>query len=294
MSAPRSPASLDALGLSHQPRKRFGQNFLHDAGVIGQIVDAIAPNPDDLLLEIGPGMGALTEPLLDSVKRLTVVELDTDLADSLRIRIGANSHTGLTIVKANALQVDYRALYCDMAAAAGLEPTKQDKKLRVVGNLPYNISTPLLFYLIGFADVIDDMHFMLQKEVVERITAAPDSAEYGRLSVMMQYYCDTEYLLTVPNGAFRPAPKVTSAVFRLRPYRDKPLVARDEALFAHVVREAFNHRRKSLRAIFKKPANLPSVSEAQLEQIGLAPMARPENLNVADFVQLSDAMAELA
>lgn len=294
MSAPRSPASLDALGLSHQPRKRFGQNFLHDAGVIGQIVDAIAPNPDDLLLEIGPGMGALTEPLLDSVKRLTVVELDTDLADSLRIRIGANSHTGLTIVKANALQVDYRALYRDMAAAAGLEPTRQDKKLRVVGNLPYNISTPLLFYLIGFADVIDDMHFMLQKEVVERITAAPDSAEYGRLSVMIQYYCDTEYLLTVPNGAFRPAPKVTSAVFRLRPYRDKPLVARDEALFAHVVREAFNHRRKSLRAIFKKPANLPNVSEAQLEQIGLAPMARPENLSVADFVQLSDAMAELA
>lgn len=294
MSAPRSPASLDALGLSHQPRKRFGQNFLHDAGVIGQIVDAIAPNPDDLLLEIGPGMGALTEPLLDSVKRLTVVELDTDLADSLRIRIGANSHTGLTIVKANALQVDYRALYRDMAAAAGLEPTKQDKKLRVVGNLPYNISTPLLFYLIGFADVIDDMHFMLQKEVVERITAAPDSAEYGRLSVMIQYYCDTEYLLTVPNGAFRPAPKVTSAVFRLRPYRDKPLIARDEALFAHVVREAFNHRRKSLRAIFKKPANLPSVSETQLEQIGLAPMARPENLNVADFVQLSDAIAELA
>lgn len=293
MSAPRSPASLDALGLSHQPRKRFGQNFLHDAGVIGQIVDAIAPNPDDLLLEIGPGMGALTEPLLDSVKRLTVVELDTDLADSLRIRIGANSHTGLTIVKANALQVDYRALYRDMAAAAGLEPTKQDKKLRVVGNLPYNISTPLLFYLIGFADVIDDMHFMLQKEVVERITAAPDSAEYGRLSVMIQYYCDTEYLLTVPNGAFRPAPKVTSAVFRLRPYRDKPLIARDEALFAHVVREAFNHRRKSLRAIFKKPANLPSVSEAQLEQIGLAPMARPENLSVADFVQLSDAMADL-
>lgn len=294
MSAPRSPASLDALGLSHQPRKRFGQNFLHDAGVIGQIVDAIAPNPDDLLLEIGPGMGALTEPLLDGVKRLTVVELDTDLADSLRIRIGANSHTGLTIVKANALQVDYRALYRDMAAAAGLEPTKQDKKLRVVGNLPYNISTPLLFYLIGFADVIDDMHFMLQKEVVERITAAPDSAEYGRLSVMMQYYCDTEYLLTVPNGAFRPAPKVTSAVFRLRPYREKPLIARDEALFAHVVREAFNHRRKSLRAIFKKPANLPSVSETQLEQIGLAPMARPENLNVADFVQLSDAIAELA
>lgn len=294
MSAPRSPASLDALGLSHQPRKRFGQNFLHDAGVIGQIVDAIAPNPDDLLLEIGPGMGALTEPLLDGVKRLTVVELDTDLADSLRIRIGANSHTGLTIVRANALQVDYRALYRDMAAAAGLEPTKQDKKLRVVGNLPYNISTPLLFYLIGFADVIDDMHFMLQKEVVERITAAPDSAEYGRLSVMIQYYCDTEYLLTVPNGAFRPAPKVTSAVFRLRPYLDKPLVARDEALFAHVVREAFNHRRKSLRAIFKKPANLPSVSETQLEQIGLAPMARPENLNVADFVQLSDAIAELA
>ena len=271
--------------LSHQPRKRFGQNFLHDQVIIGRIIDSIHAGRDDLMVEIGPGMGAITEPLLAEVDRLTVVELDTDLADSLRIRIGANSNEGLTIVKANAMEVDYRALYHQ------INVDNRDKKMRIVGNLPYNISTPLLFHLLSFADVIEDMHFMLQKEVVDRITAEVDSREYGRLSVMMQYYCETDYLLTVPNGAFNPPPKVTSAVFRLTPYQNKPIVADDEKLFALVVREAFNHRRKTLRAIFKKSPILPEVTEQNLLDWGINPLARPETLSVKDFVTLANGIA---
>jgi 16S rRNA (adenine1518-N6/adenine1519-N6)-dimethyltransferase len=273
--------------LSHQPRKRFGQNFLHDKSIISQIIDSIHAKRDDLMLEIGPGMGAITEPLLAEVDRLTVVELDTDLADSLRIRIGANSNEGLSIVKANAMEVDYRELYQTMVMAA----SATGQKLRVVGNLPYNISTPLLFQLLTFADVIEDMHFMLQKEVVDRITADVNTREYGRLSVMMQYYCHTDYLLTVPNGAFNPPPKVTSAVFRLTPHTTKPIVADDEKRFALVVREAFNHRRKTLRAIFKKSPILPAVTEQQLLDWGLNPLARPETLGVADFVTIANGMA---
>ncbi|WP_199508223.1 MULTISPECIES: 16S rRNA (adenine(1518)-N(6)/adenine(1519)-N(6))-dimethyltransferase RsmA [unclassified Psychrobacter] len=279
-----STNSFDAQSISaslraakHQPRKRFGQNFLHDSSIIRQIVDSIHLNRDDNLVEIGPGMGALTEPLLAEVDAMTVVELDRDLADSLRIRIGANSHEGFTIIKDNAMHVDYRALY-----------SEERGKLRVVGNLPYNISTPILFHLLSFADVIQDMHFMLQKEVVERITADVGSKTYGRLSVIMQYYCDTDYLLTVPKGAFNPPPKVTSAVFRLTPHTTKPIVADDEDHFAIVVRETFNHRRKTLRAIFKQSTLLPTLDESDFEACGINPQARPETLSVADFVALSN------
>ncbi|MBO1530175.1 16S rRNA (adenine(1518)-N(6)/adenine(1519)-N(6))-dimethyltransferase RsmA [Psychrobacter sp. F1192] len=261
----------------HQPRKRFGQNFLHDSSVIRQIVDSIHLNRDDNLLEIGPGMGALTEPLLAEVDAMTVVELDRDLADSLRIRIGANSHPNFTIVKDNAMNVDYREFY-----------SSDRGKLRVVGNLPYNISTPILFHLLSFADVIQDMHFMLQKEVVERITADVGSKTYGRLSVIMQYHCETDYLLTVPRGAFNPPPKVTSAVFRLTPHVNKPIVAEDEDYFAIVVRETFNHRRKTLRAIFKQSGLLPTLSEEDFAACGIDPQARPETLSVSDFVALSN------
>lgn len=261
----------------HQPRKRFGQNFLHDAVIIRQIVDAVYLQPTDNLVEIGPGMGALTEPLLAEVDAMTVIELDRDLADSLRIRIGANSHPNFTIITANAMQVDYRQLY-----------SPEKGKLRVVGNLPYNISTPLLFHLLQFADVIADMHFMLQKEVVERITAEVGSKAYGRLSVMMQYHCQPDYLLTVPKGAFNPPPKVTSAVFRLVPHGHKPFTAVDERHFAVLVREVFNQRRKTLRAIFKKNALLPALSDADFEQLQIQPQARPETLSVADFVALSN------
>ncbi|MGP5406943.1 16S rRNA (adenine(1518)-N(6)/adenine(1519)-N(6))-dimethyltransferase RsmA [uncultured Psychrobacter sp.] len=279
-----SKTTFDAQSLAsslrtakHQPRKRFGQNFLHDTSVIRQIVDSIRLERDDNLIEIGPGMGALTEPLLAEVDAMTVVELDRDLADSLRIRIGANSHPNFTIIKDNAMHVDYRELY---SAGRG--------KLRVVGNLPYNISTPILFHLLSFADVIQDMHFMLQKEVVERITADVGSKTYGRLSVIMQYHCDTDYLLTVPRGAFNPPPKVTSAVFRLTPHTTKPVVAEDEDHFAIVVRETFNHRRKTLRAIFKQSALLPTLNEDDFVACAIDPQARPETLSVQDFVALSN------
>lgn len=279
-----SKPSFDAQTLSaslraakHQPRKRFGQNFLHDRNVIREIVDSIRLERDDNLIEIGPGMGALTEPLLAEVDAMTVIELDRDLADSLRIRIGANSHPNFTIIKANAMTVDYRELYSD-----------ERGKLRVVGNLPYNISTPILFHLLSYADVIQDMHFMLQKEVVERITADVGSKIYGRLSVIMQYHCDTDYLLTVPRGAFNPPPKVTSAVFRLTPHINKPIVAEDEQHFALVVRETFNHRRKTLRAIFKNSTLLPTLSEDDFAACHIDPQARPETLSVSDFVNLSN------
>lgn len=290
----------------HQPRKRFGQNFLHDQSIISQIVDSIGLSRDDNLIEIGPGMGALTEPLLEQVDVMTVIELDRDLASSLRIRIGANSHPNFNIITANAMQFDYSSLYYQQnsnnldrniidennAVDKEVEGTNQDssepKKLRIVGNLPYNISTPLLFTLLQYSDIIEDMHFMLQKEVVERITAEVGSKIYGRLSVIMQYFCETEYLLTVPKGAFNPPPKVTSAVFRLRPHLVKPVQANDEKLFALVVREAFNHRRKTLRAIFKQSSLLPTLTDEDFASIGIEGNARPETLSVEDFVELSN------
>lgn len=264
--------------LGHNPRKRFGQNFLHDTSVIRQIVDSIHLKRSDNLLEIGPGLGALTEPLLAEVNGMTAIELDRDLANSLKMTIGANSHPDFTIINDNAMLINYRQLAEKLGKGS----------FRIVGNLPYNISTPILFHLLEFSDVIIDMHFMLQKEVVDRITASPDTKEYGRLSVVMQYFCETEYLLTVPKGAFNPPPKVTSAVFRLIPFKQKPMVAKDEKLLMLIVREAFNHRRKTLRSIFKTVATLPVFTDEDFNLINISPMARPENLSVADFVQLSD------
>lgn len=264
--------------LGHAPRKRFGQNFLHDAGVIEQIVDSIRLQKEDNLLEIGPGLGALTEPLLAQVQGMTVIELDKDLANALKLNIGANSHPDFTIINDNAMQVDYRQLAQKIGKGS----------FRVVGNLPYNISTPILFHLLEFSDVIKDMHFMLQKEVVDRITAEPNTKAYGRLSVVIQYFCQTQYLLTVPKGAFNPPPKVTSAVFRLTPFVKKPIVAHNEPLFMTIVRETFNHRRKTLRAIFKSVNILPKLSDDDFLMVNIDPQARPETLSVADFVRLSD------
>ncbi|STY93822.1 16S rRNA (adenine(1518)-N(6)/adenine(1519)-N(6))-dimethyltransferase RsmA [Moraxella bovis] len=269
---------------NHAPRKRFGQNFLHDTGIIRQIVDSVRLSRTDNLLEIGPGLGALTEPLLAEVDGMTVIELDRDLANGLKINIGANSHPDFTIINDNAMHIDYHELAKQVGRGA----------FRVVGNLPYNISTPILFRLLEFSDVITDMHFMLQKEVVERITAEPNTKAYGRLSVIMQYHCTANYLLTVPNGAFNPPPKVTSAVFRLTPFKVKPLQAQDEKLFADVVRETFNHRRKTLRAIFKSVSMLPTLDDEDFAKADIDPQARPETLSVADFVRLSDVAFEKA
>lgn len=268
--------------LNHTPKKRFGQNFLHDTGIIRQIVDGVRLSRTDNLLEIGPGLGALTEPLLAEVDGMTVIELDRDLANALKINIGANSHADFTIINDNAMDIDYRQLAERVGKGA----------FRVVGNLPYNISTPILFRLLQFSDVIVDMHFMLQKEVVDRITAEPNTKAYGRLSVIMQYHCMADYLLTVPNGAFNPPPKVTSAVFRLTPFAVKPLQAQDEKLFETVVRETFNHRRKTLRAIFKSASVLPKLSDDDFAKSDISPTARPETLSVADFVLLSDVVFE--
>lgn len=254
----------------HIARKRFGQNFLIDAQVIGGIVAAIAPKRDDLVVEIGPGLGALTAPLLDRLDHLHVVEIDRDIVARLRQRFPADR---LSIHAGDALAFDFGGL-----AAAG-------RKLRVVGNLPYNISTPLLFHLARFADRVYDMHFMLQKEVVERMVAEPDSADYGRLSVMLQYRFVMDWLLDVPPESFDPAPKVDSAVVRLIPRDPGDLAARDEARFAALVAAAFSQRRKMLRNTLKG-----IVDDALFAQLGIAPTARAEALSVADYVRLANAV----
>ena len=254
----------------HIARKRFGQNFLIDAQVIGGIVAAVAPQRDDLVVEIGPGLGALTEPLLQRFDHLHVVEIDRDIVARLRQRFPADR---LSIHAGDALAFDFSSL----AAAR--------RKLRVVGNLPYNISTPLLFHLAQFADRVYDMHFMLQKEVVERMVAEPGSADYGRLSVMLQYRFVMDWLLDVPPESFDPAPKVDSAVVRLIPRAPGELAARDAARFAALVAAAFSQRRKMLRNTLKG-----SVDEALFARLGIAPTARAETLSVADYVRLANAV----
>jgi len=224
----RGGARYAAGGGRHIPRKRFGQHFLADASVIDAIVDAIDPRPGEALVEIGPGLGALTMPLLERCGALTVVELDRDLAARLR------RHTGLAVVEADVLQVDFTAL----AAERG-------QPLRVVGNLPYNISTPILFHLLGHATQVRDQHFMLQKEVVARMAAAPGGRDYGRLSVMLQWRYAIEAVLDVPPEAFEPPPKVDSAVVRMCPLPADGAV--DPARLGEIVSIAFSQRRKLLR-----------------------------------------------
>jgi len=218
--------------MKHIPRKRFGQHFLADAGIIDAIVREIAPRPGDPMVEIGPGLAALTQPLVERLGRLTVVELDRDLAVRLR------SHGQLEVIESDVLKVDFGAL------AQQLAPS-QPAALRVVGNLPYNISTPILFHLLGFADRIADQHFMLQKEVIDRMVAAPATADYGRLSVMLQWRYAMENVLFVPPESFDPPPKVDSAVVRMVPRAQFAPV--DFRLFEQLVQTAFSQRRKLLR-----------------------------------------------
>jgi 16S rRNA (adenine1518-N6/adenine1519-N6)-dimethyltransferase len=259
----------------HHTRKRFGQNFLHDTRVINKIVRAVSPKSGDTVVEIGPGLAALTAPLIVESDALTVVELDRDLAAGLPGRVPQPEK--LTIIEADALKFDFQSL------------KQEGKPLRIVGNLPYNISTPLLFHLLESGASIQDMHFMLQKEVVDRIVASPNSKDYGRLSVMMQYYCKTQFLFEVPPGSFNPPPKVTSAVFRMLPYAEKPVVAQNEKHFAALVSHVFTQRRKTLRNSLKG-----QLDEAGFVKAGVDPMARPENLSLAQFVALSDACQEHA
>lgn len=253
--------------MKHIPRKRFGQNFLIDRSIIARIIDAIDPKPTDNLVEIGPGLGALTGPLLERVPRLQVVELDRDLAARLRASYPPER---LIVYEGDALRFDFSALAAPM---------------RVLGNLPYNISTPLLFHLVTYAERFTDLHFMLQREVVERMVAAPSTPEYGRLSVMLQHRFRMQNLLAVPSSAFRPAPKVASAVVRLVPLRPDAAV-HDESLFAETVTRAFSHRRKTLRN-----ALLGLVTEADLHAAGVDPGLRAENLSVAEFIAISNRVA---
>ncbi|GAA0722194.1 16S rRNA (adenine(1518)-N(6)/adenine(1519)-N(6))-dimethyltransferase RsmA [Dokdonella soli] len=256
----------------HIHKKRFGQHFLHDANILHRIVQAIAPQPGERVVEIGPGDGALTLPLLRALGRLTVIELDRDLIP--RLRAAAESVGELEIVNADVLGVD-------LAALAHGEP------LRVVGNLPYNISSPILFHCIEHLDAIRDMHFMLQKEVVERMAAAPGSKVYGRLSVMLQLVCRVEPLLEVPPGAFRPPPKVDSAVVRVTPRTPQERPQVDGAAIARVVKAAFGQRRKTLANALRDV-----VPTERIEAAGIDPRVRAEQLAPSAFVELAAAVSE--
>ncbi len=259
--------------IKHIARKRFGQNFLIDQQVIADIVDAVAPRRSDRVVEIGPGLGALTDPLLKRLEHLHVVEIDRDIVARLSKRYSPEK---LTIHQGDALNFDFASL---------ADPS--DGKLHVVGNLPYNISTPLLFHLASFANCIHDMHFMLQKEVVERMVAEPGTSDFGRLSVMLQYRFFMDWLLDVPPESFDPAPKVDSAVVRLIPRPPEELTVKDESTFAALVSTAFGQRRKMLRN------NLKSlIGDTSFEQLGIAPTARAEDLSVEDYIRMSNVLSQ--
>jgi 16S rRNA (adenine1518-N6/adenine1519-N6)-dimethyltransferase len=252
---------------AHRPRKRFGQNFLVDSSVVRRIVQAIDPQPKDRMVEIGPGHGVLTYALLDRLEHLDVIEIDRDLAAEL-VRNGPPER--LHVHVGDALKHDF---------------STGGDRLRVVGNLPYNISSPLLFHLLDYSGSILDIHVMLQKEVVDRMVAAPGSSAYGRLTVMLGYRFEIERLIRVPAGAFRPQPKVESAFARLRPRTDPPGQLLDDALFARVVSLAFGQRRKTLRN-----ALAPITGEKVLRSVGIDPQARGETLSIAQFITLANAV----
>lgn len=256
----------------HRARKRFGQNFLTDTGVIDRILRSIAPQADDCLVEIGPGQGALTVPLLSRSPNLTVVELDRDLV--ARLERLKQDYPGLQICQGDALEFDFSRL------------TEQPTSLRVVGNLPYNISTPLIFHLLRFHELIRDMHFMLQKEVVERMAAEPGNRNYGRLSVMVQYFCQVDDLFGVPPECFSPRPKVDSSIVRLKPHRPLPWPAENFATFKKLVNICFQQRRKTLRNSLRTLMPMEAI-----EALNVDLTVRPETLAVKDFVALANALA---
>ncbi|GAB4256422.1 MAG: 16S rRNA (adenine(1518)-N(6)/adenine(1519)-N(6)) -dimethyltransferase RsmA [Methylomicrobium sp.] len=254
--------------MNHKARKRFGQNFLHDHNIIAQILGNLQIRQGDHWVEIGPGQGALSAPLLKHDIRLDVVELDRDLVALLTDKFGANDR--LTIHSADALHFAFQSL---------AEPGEE---LRVVGNLPYNISTPLLFHLFESTVCIRDMHFMLQKEVVDRLCADPGSKKYGRLSVMAQYYCAAEHLFDVPPECFDPAPKVTSSIVRLTPHRTPPIDIASVTDLNRIVSQAFSQRRKTVRNSLRH-----WISEATFAELGIDPTARAETLSLEEFAALS-------
>lgn len=255
--------------MKHIPRKRFGQNFLTDQAVLHDIIRAIDPKPDDTMVEIGPGLGAMTRLLLESIKQLHVLELDRDLVTRLQKSFDQNK---LIVHAGDALQYDFGAI-----------PVRPGHKLRVVGNLPYNISSPLLFHLTDIAPMVQDQHFMLQKEVVQRMVAEPGGKAYGRLSVMLQWRYRMELLFVVPPAAFDPPPRVESAIVRMIPIA-QPLLC-EQANLEHVVLKAFSQRRKVMRNCVAG-----MFTENELIAVGISPQARPETVPLEQFVALANCL----
>lgn len=254
-------------------RKRFGQHFLHDKEIIERLVKVINPSPGQHLVEIGPGQGALTVPILKEIEQLDVIEIDRDLVPALKTRCLGKG--GLIVHQADALKFDFASLI------------HNSEMLRVIGNLPYNISTPLIFHLLEYAHQIQDMHFMLQKEVVDRLAAKPGEHDYGRLSVMVQYHCVVTSLFYVPPTAFYPPPQVDSSVVRMVPYQTLPAIAKNYEHFATLVKTAFSQRRKTLRNCLKK-----IVADNIWETANINSQLRPEQLSVKDYVLLSNLTLE--
>ena len=254
-----------------RPRRRFGQHFLHDAGVIERIVTAMDPRPGQTVVEIGPGRGALTLPLLRRFGELTAVEIDRDLCEHLQR--DCRGIGKLRLVNEDALTFDFGAL-------AGV------RRLRVIGNLPYNISTPLLFRLLAQIRHIADVHCTLQREVAERIVAAPGTKHYGRLSVMVQLDCAAERLFSISAGAFRPRPQIDSTFLRLEAHREAPVTVADRVTFGRLVRHLFSRRRKTLRSSLRG-----FLDEASIARAGCDPAVRPEALAIADFARLAEEVA---
>jgi 16S rRNA (adenine1518-N6/adenine1519-N6)-dimethyltransferase len=259
--------------LGHQAKKRFGQNFLNNDAIISKIVDAINPEPNENLVEIGPGLAALTEPVVERAGKLTVVELDRDLVERLRHHPFLAPH--LTIYETDALKFDFQQL------------VKPEQPLRIFGNLPYNISTPLIFHLLTFKQNVQDMHFMLQKEVVQRMAAGPDCKAYGRLSIMTQYQCQVIPVMEISPDSFTPAPKVDSAIVRLIPHTNIKNPVKDINMLNHVCLTAFNQRRKTIRNSFKK-----LISVQSLEQLNIDPTQRPENISIDKYKKIADFLVD--
>lgn len=268
-----SKAVTLSTGTTHQARKRFGQNFLHDQQVIDRIIREIAPTSSDHLLEIGPGQGALTEQLAESGARVDCVELDRDLAEHLRHQY--RDYDNVHIHQHDILKFDLNDLELS------------DKRVRIIGNLPYNISTAVLFHLVKYHEKIEDMSFMLQLEVVERMSASVGDKDYGRLSLMLQYFCQAEKLFDVSPQAFTPQPKVNSAIVRLTPHKALPITVKDTDCLKVVVRTAFNQRRKTLKNSLKT-----LISDSELSDLEIDMTLRPEKLTLTDYVKISDAISE--
>ena len=259
----------------HKARKRFGQNFLIDHGIIRDIVRSVHPHKDDVIVEIGPGKGAITQLLADACDNLNVIELDRDLVPWLKVKF--EKHPNFQLFQADALQFDFAQLI------------KNEKPLRIVGNLPYNISTPLIFHLLGYASKVQDMHFMLQKEVVKRMAAQAGESAYGRLGIMVQYYCAVEDLFDVPPTSFDPAPKVDSAIVRLIPYAQLPHVANNVKTLETLVNVAFQQRRKTLRNSLKQ-----LLTAEQMENLPVDLSLRPEEISLPEYVAMSNLLGDIS